>query len=95
MTERLRGKVRFFATHKGYGFIDLEGSGGSIFFHQNDLGGLVLGKGDAVEFGIGASGKGRVAVNIVRIEESTALTGRIGNHAGVEWIDGPGPSTAS
>jgi len=90
---RLRGRVRFFASHKGYGFIDMEKNGGSIFFHINDLGGLILGKGDVVEFGIGASGQGRVAIHVVRVEESTALSGRTGSRAGVEWIDDPGASS--
>ena len=47
-----QGKIKWFSTEKGYGFIEQE-SGGDLFVHVNDVSGAVLQEGDSVEFEIG------------------------------------------
>ena len=66
---RLRGKIKFFASHKGYGFVIGE-DGKDYFLHANDLAGLSVAKDDLVEFGLQDHQRGPIAVNIVRITEA-------------------------
>lgn len=58
-----RGKVKWFSTEKGYGFIEQE-SGNDVFVHMNDIGGAALKEGDTVEFEIGEGRKGPCAKDV-------------------------------
>ncbi|MDA0991671.1 MAG: cold shock domain-containing protein [Verrucomicrobia bacterium] len=58
-----QGKVKWFNTEKGYGFIEQE-SGSDLFVHVNDLGGGSIQEGDSVEFEIGEGKKGPCAKNV-------------------------------
>jgi cold shock protein len=57
------GKVKFFNTDKGFGFIT-QNSGEDLFFHVSELRVGTANEGDQVEFEIGEGKKGPVAVNI-------------------------------
>jgi len=57
------GTVKFFNTTKGFGFITQE-AGSDIFFHVSELRNGHVTDGDKVDFEIGDSQKGPVAVNI-------------------------------
>lgn len=58
-----QGKVKWFSTERGYGFIEQE-SGDDVFVHANDLAGAVLQEGDNVEFEIGEGKKGPCAKDV-------------------------------
>jgi cold shock protein len=58
-----KGKVKFFNTNKGFGFITQNG-GGDIFFHVSQLQSESAKEGDTVEFEIGEGKKGPCAMNI-------------------------------
>ncbi|MCP5051163.1 MAG: cold shock domain-containing protein [bacterium] len=64
-----KGKVKWFNSQKGYGFIEME-NGKDIFVHFNAIQGegfKTLDEGDAVEFEIQQSDKGEKAENVVRL----------------------------
>jgi CspA family cold shock protein len=58
-----QGKIKWFSTEKGYGFIEQE-SGGDLFVHVNDVAGDLLQEGDSVEFEIGEGKKGPCAKDV-------------------------------
>ena len=60
------GKVKWFSTDKGYGFIEQE-SGSDLFVHINDVTGAVLQEGDSVTFEIGEGKKGPCATDVQSI----------------------------
>ena len=55
-----QGRVKWFNSDKGYGFIEQE-SGTDLFVHANDINGAVLQEGDAVEFEVGEGKNGPCA----------------------------------
>jgi len=57
------GKVKWFSTEKGFGFIEQE-SGDDVFVHINDVSGSVLQENDNVEFEIGEGKKGPCAKDV-------------------------------
>ena len=58
-----KGKVKFFNTSRGFGFITQE-KGEDLFFHVSELRAETTNEGDQVEYEIGESKKGACAVNI-------------------------------
>lgn len=58
-----QGKIKWFSTEKGYGFIEQD-SGSDLFVHVNDTNGANLQEGDNVEFEIGEGQKGPCANNV-------------------------------
>jgi len=58
-----QGKVKWFSTEKGFGFIEQE-SGKDVFVHMNDVAGAALKEGDSVEFEIGEGKKGPCAKDV-------------------------------
>lgn len=62
--EKVRdGKVKFFNTEKGYGFINDKKTGESYFIHVNNLTEPIE-EGDQVTFEIGTGPKGQIAINV-------------------------------
>ena len=69
MSERVTGKVKWFSSQKGYGFIERE-SGEDVFVHFSAIQGdgfRNLDEGDPVEFTIESSPKGPQATNVVKL----------------------------
>jgi cold shock protein len=62
------GKVKWFNSQKGYGFIEMEG-GKDVFVHYNEIQGQgfkSLNEGEQVRFELRQSPKGEHAVNVSR-----------------------------
>lgn len=65
------GKVKWFDSRKGFGFIEKEDGSGDVFAHYQDIGGegyRTLQEGDRVKFEITSSPKGEKATKIERAE---------------------------
>ena len=58
-----KGKVKFFNTSRGFGFIT-QNEGEDLFFHVSELRAETANEGDQVEYEIGEGRKGACAVNI-------------------------------
>ena len=66
----MTGKVKWFDSKKGYGFITGE-NGKEIFVHFSGIvtdGFKSLNEGQAVEFKVGSGAKGEQAVNVTVVE---------------------------
>jgi len=63
----MKGKVKWFNTRKGFGFIEKE-DGNDIFVHMNDIEeGVSLNEGDEVEFEPADSPKGPKATKVRKV----------------------------
>ena len=58
------GKVKFFNSSKGYGFIVDDETGDDVFVHVTSLNGLKINEGDKVEYVIEEGERGKTATNI-------------------------------
>lgn len=65
----MQGKVKFFNTEKGYGFIEREG-GSDVFVHYSNIAGdgyRSLEEGQIVEFDVAPGRKGEEAQNVTPV----------------------------
>ncbi len=60
----MQGKVKFFNSSKGYGFITDDETGDDVFVHVTSLNGLKINEGDKVEYVIEEGQRGKTATNI-------------------------------
>lgn len=67
-----QGKIKFFDTTKGFGFIAPDDGGDDVFVHRNNVENLGHGQGledgEAVEFDVEDTPKGKSAINVVSLE---------------------------
>lgn len=61
------GKVKFFSTDKGFGFIIPDNLDEDLFFHTKQCKQKSYAEGDRIEFEIGKSNKGPCAVNVNKL----------------------------
>jgi len=65
-----KGKVKWFNTDKGFGFITPNDGGKDLFVHHSDVntsGRAILDEGQEVEYEIGEGKKGPCAKNVVPV----------------------------
>jgi len=58
------GKVKWFNTQKGYGFITQDDGGNDLFVHTSSVEGGTLNENDSVNFEIGEGQKGPCATDV-------------------------------
>jgi CspA family cold shock protein len=67
-----QGKVKFFDTKKGFGFITPDEGGKDVFVHRNNVASLGydegLEDGEAVEFEVEETPKGLSAINVESLD---------------------------
>ena len=61
------GKVKFFNTDKGFGFISPDDGSADLFVHATEVTGGFLNEGDSVEYEIGQGKKGPCAIKVQRV----------------------------
>jgi CspA family cold shock protein len=61
------GKIKWFDSEKGYGFIEQDEGGKDLFVHHTETEGYALNDGQAVEFEVGEGQKGPCATNVKKI----------------------------
>ena len=64
-----KGKVKFFNTSRGFGFIT-QNEGEDLFFHVSELRAGTANDGDQVEYEVGEGRKGACAVNIREVHSA-------------------------
>ena len=60
----MQGKVKFFNSSKGYGFIVDDETGDDVFVHVTSLNGLKINEGEKVEYVVEEGERGKTATNI-------------------------------
>ena len=60
----MQGKVKFFNSSKGYGFIVDDETGDDVFVHVTSLNGPKINEGDKVEYVVEEGERGKTASNI-------------------------------
>ncbi len=71
MAEQKQGRVKWFDSRKGYGFIEMEDGSGDVFVHFTDIVGegyRALNEGELVRFEVVDSPRGPKAINVERME---------------------------
>ena len=67
-----QGKIKFFNSQKGFGFIDPDDGNKDIFVHRNNIENLGhdqgLEDGESVEFEVEETDKGLSAINVRRLD---------------------------
>jgi len=67
-----QGKVKFFDTQKGFGFIQPDDGGDDVFVHRNNVENLDYNQGlednEAVEFEVEETPKGLSATNVTSLD---------------------------
>lgn len=65
----IKGRVKWFSTQKGYGFIERDDGQKDVFVHVSevDKSSVTLNEGDRVEFDLESKQKGPAAVNIAKL----------------------------
>ncbi|MCW9707485.1 cold-shock protein [Fodinibius salsisoli] len=67
-----QGKIKFFDTKKGFGFIAPDDGGDDVFVHRNNVENLDYNQGleddEAVEFEVEETPKGLSAVNVTSLD---------------------------
>ncbi len=69
----LKGKVKWFNSSKGYGFIEQEGGGKDVFVHYSAIQGKgykALTEGETVEFEVTEGPKGPQASKVIRLNNN-------------------------
>ena len=70
MPGSVTGKVKWFNSQKGYGFIKRDAGAGDVFVHYRSIAGdgfKNLAEGDSVEFEVVDSDRGQKAVNVFKV----------------------------
>lgn len=70
-TLRIEGKVKLYQSDKGFGFILIPNSQDIFFHHTAVKNGIVLDKGDVVQFTVGQGKKGPMAVDIELLRKAS------------------------
>ena len=58
------GRIKFFNTDKGFGFIAQDDGGSDLFVHATEVSGGQLIEGDSVEYDVGQGKKGPCAIKV-------------------------------
>jgi len=76
---RERGRVKWFAEDKGFGYIARENGEGDVFVHHSAIQGSeprTLNDGERVEFDVVQAQKAPLAENVVRLDPPSSSVGR-------------------